>query len=103
MCELHLPVSDPNEAIKIYRRHKRVTDHEVDWERTAIDVTSASSDLEAVLRDIDEADSEGVSAGVLTATLSAEGVSIGEVLDGLYDLRMEGKIHQPTDDHYSVL
>ncbi|WP_435185586.1 hypothetical protein [Halobellus sp. EA9] len=80
-----------------------MTGHEVDWERTAIGITAASTELEEVLRDLDEADSEGVSAGVLTAALSARGVSISEVLDELYDLRMDGRIHEPTDDHYSVL
>lgn len=102
-CELHISVTDPNEAVEIYRRHERVTGHEVDWERTAIDVTASSTDTESVLRDLDDRFPDGIPVGVLTAALSARGVPISTVLDELYDLRMDGKIYEPVDDHFRVL
>lgn len=102
-CELHISVSEPNEAIEIYRRHKRVTGHEIRWERTALGVTAASTETESVLTDLDDADSAGVPIGVLTAALSTRGVPISEVLDDIYDLRMNGKIHEPSDDHFRVI
>lgn len=103
MCELYRSVSDPNEAIGIYRRHNRVTGHEIDWERTSLDVEASSTDIESVLQHLDSTFSKGVSIGVLTAALSTEGVSIGEVLDELYNLRMEGRVYEPSDGHFRVL
>jgi len=102
-CELYISVTDPNEAVEIHRRHRRVTGHEVDWERTAIDVSAPSTDTESVLQALDDTFPEGVPVGVLTVALSARGVSIGTVIDELYDLRMEGKIYEPSDDRYRVL
>jgi hypothetical protein len=102
-CEWTVTVTEPNEAIEIYRRHKRITGHEIDWERTALNVTASSADIESVLIDLEGTYPEGVPTGVLTAALSARGISIGEVLDGLYDLRMKGEIYEPLDDHFRVL
>lgn len=101
-CELHVAVTDPNEAIEVYRRHERVTGHEIEWERTALGVTAASTDVESVLEELDGAFPEGVPIGVLTAALSARGVPISEVLDEVYDLRMEGEVYEPSDDHVCV-
>lgn len=102
-CELHVPVTDPNEAIEIFRRHKRVTGHEIEWERTALGVTASSPDTESTLTELTDTYPEGVPVGVLSAALSAHGVSIGDVLDELYALRMDGKIYEPIDDHFLVL
>jgi hypothetical protein len=102
-CELHILVTDPNEAIEIYRRHKRVTDHEVEWERTSLNVTTSSTDTETVLTELADEYSEGVPIGVLSAALSAKGLAISEVLDELYSMRMEGKIYEPQEDHFLVL
>jgi hypothetical protein len=35
--------------------------------------------------------------------MSTREVTIGEVLDELYALRMEGAIYEPLDDHFSML
>ena len=102
-CELHLAVEEPNEAVEIHRRHGRVTGHEVEWERTALTDTAPSTDVESVLAALDEEYDEGVPVGVLTATMSTRGVTIGAVLDELYSLRMEGAIYEPLDDHFSML
>lgn len=102
-CELHIPITEPNEAITIYRRHKSVTGHEIEWERVAISTTAQSTDVETLLTDLAETYSDGVPIGVLTAVLSCQGVSISEVLEELYALRMEGRIYEPVDDHFLVL
>lgn len=100
ICELHLQVAEPNEAIEIYRRHRSVTNHEIGWERTALGVTVASTDTESALEALDDEYSDGVPVGVLSAALSAQGVSISEVLDDIYSLRMDGIVYEPRDDHF---
>lgn len=102
-CELHIPVTEPNEAVEIYRRHKKVTNHNVEWERTALSAPTQSTDIEVVLTSLADTYSEGVPVGVLTAVLSTRDVSISEVLNELYSLRMEGRIYEPLDDHFLVL
>ncbi len=102
-CELHVRVAEPNDAIEVYRRHGRVTGHDVEWERVALDVTTTSADVGSALADLDDGRPEGVPIGVLAAALSPRGVPIADVLDGLYELRMEGAIYEPTDDHVRVL
>jgi hypothetical protein len=102
-CEFHVSVAEPNEAVEVYRRHERVTGHEVEWERTALNVTALSSDVESVLETLDEEYSDGVPVGVLTAAASTRGVPISAVLDELYSLRMDGVIYEPLDDHFSLL
>lgn len=102
-CDLHLAVTEPNEAVEVFRRHERVTGHEIEWERTTLTDTAPSADVESVLAGLDEEYAEGVPVGVLTATMSTREVSIGVVLDELYSLRMEGAIYEPLDDHFSVL
>lgn len=102
-CDLTVRITDPNEAIDCYRRHSRVTGHDVEWERVALDVTASSADVESALADLEDGYAEGVPIGVLAAALSARGVTIADVLDGLYELRMEGAIYEPVDDHVRVL
>lgn len=102
-CDLHIPISEPNEAIEIYRRHKSVTSHEIEWERVALSTTPQCTDIETLLTDLAETYSDGVPIGVLTAVVSSQGVSISEVLEELYSLRMEGRIYEPVDDHFLVL
>lgn len=102
-CDLHITVTEPNEAIEIYRRHRSVTDHEIEWERTALSATTQSTDVETLLTDLAETYSEGVPVGVLTAVVSTQGVSISDVLEELYSLRMDGRIYEPLDDHFLVL
>ena len=102
-CELHVTVTEPNEAVEVYRRHESVTGHEIEWERTALSATTRSTDVETLLTDLAATYPEGVPIGVLTAVVSSHGVSIGEVLDELYSLRMDGRVYEPLDDHFLVL
>ncbi|MFB6251967.1 MAG: hypothetical protein ABEI27_09850 [Halobellus sp.] len=80
-----------------------MTSHEIDWERTAINFTASSAETESVLLNLEDRFPEGVPVGILTAALHDQGVSISEVLEDLYDLRMNGEIYEPIDDHYRVL
>jgi hypothetical protein len=102
-CDLHVQVTDPNEAIELYRRHTRVTGHDIEWERVALDETASSAEVKSALADLEDGYSEGVPIGVLAAAVAPHGVAIADVLDGLYDLRMEGAIYEPVDDHVRVL
>lgn len=101
-CDLHVQITDPNEAIELYRRHNRVTGHDVEWERVALDVTASSADVESALAGLEGEHPEGVPVGVLAAAMSSRGVAIADVLDAIYDLRMEGAIYEPSDDHVRV-
>ena len=102
-CDLHVQVTDPNEAIELYRRHSRVTGHDIEWERVSLDVTASAADIESALADLEDEHAGAVPVGVLAAAVSPHGVAIADVLDGLYDLRMEGAIYEPADDHFRVL
>ncbi|MBB6646567.1 hypothetical protein [Halobellus ruber] len=102
-CDLHVPVTEPNEAVEVYRRHERVTGHGIEWERVALDVTASSPNVESMLETLDGEYDDGVPVGVLTAAAATREVPISAVLDELHALRMEGKIHEPIDDHFSPL
>ncbi|GAA0307329.1 hypothetical protein [Halarchaeum salinum] len=99
VCDLHTAVDDSNDAVDLYRRHASVTGHDVEWERVAVGDTVSTGNVKAALVELGNDYSEGVPLGVLTAALAAQGISIAETLDTLYDLRMGGEIYEPRDDH----
>ncbi|GGC65455.1 hypothetical protein [Haloferax sulfurifontis] len=98
-CDLHVSVSEPNEAVELYRRHANVTGHDVEWERVAFDAEAESDDVKEALIELGEDHPDGVALGRLAAALTDNGVAIGETLDAVRDLRMSGEIYEPRDDH----
>lgn len=102
-CGLNATVTDPNGAIDRYRRHHSVTGHALKWERTALGTAVETTNVESALDTLGDEYAEGVPIGVLTAALTERNVTIEETLQTIYDLRMEGAIYEPRDDHFLVV
>ncbi|MBP2252391.1 hypothetical protein J2754_002737 [Halarchaeum solikamskense] len=102
-CDFHAVITEPNDAIERYRRHRSVTGHAIKWEQTALGVGLDTNDIETALDALGDEYPDGVPLGVLTAALSEQGVTIETTLDAIYDLRMEGAIYEPRDDHVLVV
>ncbi|ADE01505.1 hypothetical protein [Haloferax volcanii] len=98
-CDLHVSVTEPNDAVDLYRRHANVTGHDVEWERVAFDVDVESDGVKTALTELGEDHPDGVELGRLAAALADNGVAIGETLDAVRDLRMSGEIYEPQDDY----
>lgn len=100
-CGTREELADPNEAVELYRRHESVTGHAVEWERADldVDVEMPEGDVEAAVRALGDRYEAGVPVGVVTAAMSEHGVGIDETLDELYELRMDGRLYEPKDDH----
>ncbi|MFA1611787.1 hypothetical protein [Halobellus rubicundus] len=98
-CDLSVPIDDPNEAIELHRRHASVTAHSVVWKSVGIDAAVSEADVTGALYELEDAYPDGVPFGTLTASLADHGISIGETLEIVSDLRMDGKIYEPRDDH----
>jgi len=95
----------PNEIVEVYRRHESVTGHEIEIEHAAdeaIDDVDADG-VEEVIRELQAQYPDGVPLGVVAATMHDKGVSLAETLDEIYDIRMEGGLFEPNDDHISAV
>lgn len=102
VCDLRLTVATPNEAIELYRRHVRITGHDIEWERTTLNATAESIDVESTLKTLSSDHADGVSLGLLTVALADRDITIAETLNAVYDLRMKGAVYEPRDDHLLV-
>lgn len=102
-CDVRKRADEPNEAVAFYRRHHSLTGHDIEWERADLDVLDALPDEPGDLRGvIDELAShypEGVPIGVVAAAMDGHGLSIGETMDAIHELRMRGALYEPRDDH----
>lgn len=103
-CEVQRGIDDVNEAVAYYRRHHSLTGHDIEWERADIDDLSvvSSEDLTSIISDLEEQLGESVPIGLVTVVLSRRGVSIGQTLESIRDLRMNGDLYEPRDDHLRV-
>ena len=100
-CDTRAELDDPNEAVEMHRRHASVTGHAMEWERADpdVDADAPPEDVEAAVRTFGEHYEDGVPVGVVAAAMSQHGVDIGETLDRLRELRLEGRLYEPRDDH----
>ncbi|NUB93469.1 hypothetical protein HT576_20955 [Haloterrigena sp. SYSU A121-1] len=100
-CDVDLQTDAPNETVEFYRRHYRVTGHEVEFERAQLDLDEdvASDDLKDVVWQLQEQYENGVPIGVVAAVMSDRGLSIGETVDEIHEVRMTGGLYEPQDDH----
>ena len=115
-CETSVDTDRANELVAFYRRHHRVTGHDVRVERApsavvdtevdATDATGASDEPPSVgdiVRDRQAEADAGVPIGVVAAVLHAHGVAIGETLQRVHDRRLTGVLYEPSDDHLRAL
>jgi len=99
-CRDRREMTDPNEAVAFFRRHERLTGHDVAWERADLGETPVpDGDLEAVVAQLEAHYDEGVPVGVVAAAMGAQGHSMRETLDGLREIRLSGGLYEPRDDH----
>ncbi|WP_408960594.1 hypothetical protein [Natrinema sp. 74] len=100
-CDVDLRTEAPNEIVEFYRRHYRVTGHDVEIERAQVDLAEdvANDGLKDVVWQLQDRYENGVPFGVVAAVMSDHGVSIGETLDEIHDVRMTGGLYEPQDDH----
>lgn len=102
-CDVTRQTDVPNEVVEFYRRHYRVTGHDIELERAKPDLNGAieteGNDLKDVVRQLEEQYENGVPMGVVAAVMSEQGKSIKETLDEIYEIRMSGGLYEPQNDH----
>jgi hypothetical protein len=105
-CGFEAAATDPNDVLAAYRRHARHTRHTVTWRRADLgvdaDLPSEPSVTHAVAA-LEPHYDAGVPVGALTAALGAHGYTIGQALDALYAVRIEGSVYEPRDDHLKTI
>jgi hypothetical protein len=103
-CGVEKGVEAANEGLDFYRRHRKLTGHDVEWRRTTLDFDDplpTDEDLKTVMWALDERFEEGVPVGVVAAVRSEQGRSMERTLAEIEDLRMSGELYEPRDDHLS--
>ncbi|AGB39047.1 hypothetical protein [Natronococcus occultus] len=106
-CEVDLETDAPNEIVDFYRRHYRVTGHDVTFERiepslgeaVTEDVLDEVYTLADVVAQLEDEYDDGVPIGAVAAAMSDRGRSIGETLEAAHEIRMNGALYEPRDDH----
>ncbi|WP_293033589.1 hypothetical protein [Natronococcus sp.] len=106
-CDVDLHGDDPNEIVEFYRRHSSVTGHDVEFTRIQPDLTDAVTEddlkevytLEDVVAQLEAEYEDGVPIGAVAAAMSEQGLSIGETLEKIHEIRMGGGLYEPQDDH----
>ncbi|QRV17865.1 hypothetical protein [Haloterrigena salifodinae] len=100
-CDVDLRTDAPNEIIDFHRRHYRVTGHDVEFEHAQLELDEdvTSDGLKDVVWQLQEQYENGVPIGVVAAAMSDRGLSIGETVDEIHEVRMTGGLYEPQDDH----
>ncbi|MFC4440106.1 MULTISPECIES: hypothetical protein [Natrialbaceae] len=100
-CDVDLQTDAPNEIVDFYRRHYRVTGHDIELVHAPDDLGAAvtSDDLKDVVWQLQDRYENGVPIGAVAAAMSERGLSIGETLDEIHEIRMGGGLYEPQDDH----
>lgn len=102
-CAVSMAIDDVNEAVAFYRRHRAVTGHDVEWERTELDdATVPGEDLRSVIAGLEARVEGDVPLGLVAVAMSERGLTIGETLEAVRELRMNGELYEPRDDHLRV-
>lgn len=102
-CAVRKPIDDVNEAVAFYRRHRAITGHDVEWERAELDGGRvAGEDLRSVIATLESRTGGHVPLGLVTVAMGERGMTIGETLEGVRELRMNGELYEPRDDHLRV-
>lgn len=102
-CAVHKLVDDANEAVAFHRRHNAITGHDVEWERAELDGGEVpGEDLRSVIAALETRVEGSVPLGLVTVAMSERGMTIGETLEAVRELRMNGELYEPRDDHLQV-
>lgn len=106
-CDVDIRSDEPNEIVEFYRRHSSVTGHDVEFTRIQPDLVDAVTEddlkevytLEDVVARLETEYDHGVPIGAIAAAMSEQGLSIGETLEKVHEIRMGGGLYEPQDDH----
>lgn len=98
-CRVEEATDDPNDVVAFYDRHRSVTGHDVEWVRADLDGRLPDGDLKDVVSALEDRYERGVPVGAVAAAMHERGVSIAETKERIYDLRMNGELWEPRDDH----
>ena len=104
-CDVTRQTDVPNEVVEFYRRHYRVTGHDIELEHAEpdldgeIETEGTDFDLKDVIRQLEEQHENGVPIGVVAAVMSERGKSVEETLSEIHEIRMSGGLYEPQDDH----
>ncbi|QCS40818.1 hypothetical protein [Natrinema versiforme] len=103
-CGVDADLESANGIVDFYRRHHRLTGH--DATITRVDLAfelPTDGDLETVVADLESRYDDGVPIGVVAAAMDEQGVSVGDTLAEIYDVRMTGALYEPRDDHLAAV
>ncbi|WP_227378190.1 hypothetical protein [Haladaptatus halobius] len=100
-CDATQQTDSPNEIIDFYRRHYRVTGHDIKIKHadTDLDTGITAQDLKGIIRQLEEHHQNGVPVGIIAAVMNERGLSVKETLDQIHEIRMGGGLYEPQDDH----
>jgi hypothetical protein len=100
-CDVTRETDEPNEVVEFYRRHYRVTGHDIDLEDAEPDLHNDidADGLKETIRQLEEQYENGVPIGAIAAVMKERGQSVGETLDEIHEIRMGGGLYEPQDDH----
>ncbi|WP_129113488.1 hypothetical protein [Halegenticoccus tardaugens] len=98
-CAVESEAESANELVEFYRRHHRHTGHEIAWTRADVGFDLPDGDLEAVVGECESHYDEGVPIGIVAAAMGARGLTVGETLARIREVRMTGALYEPRDDH----
>lgn len=103
-CDVTQQTDAPNEIVNFYRRHYRVTGHNVEIEHAELDLDDeiTADDLKDAIHQLEEQHSNGVPIGVIAAVMNERGLSVKGTLDEIHEQRMGGGLYEPQDDHLSA-
>lgn len=102
-CAVQESIDDVNEAVAFHRRHRAITGHDVEWERAELDGGRVpGEDLRAVIVELETRVEGNVPLGLVSVAMSERGMTIGETLEAVRELRMNGELYEPRDDHLRV-
>lgn len=106
-CAVHEEVDSPNDGVAFYRRHRSVTGHDLEWEPPDHDdyrVVPSDGIVSVIgaLEQLEQRLGDSVPIGAVTVALGERGATIGETLEEIRELRMEGMLYEPRDDHLLV-
>lgn len=103
-CRVQKEVDQPNDAIAFYRRHTKLTGHDIEWVHADFEEEDVPTegDVKAVIETLEHRFEDGVPIGVIAAAKSLQGATIDEALSEIRTLRMKGELYEPKDDHISA-
>ncbi|QLK24557.1 hypothetical protein HYG81_10510 [Natrinema zhouii] len=102
-CGVSVEPDSANEIVDFYRRHRRQTGHDVVLTHADLEFEPpAADDLVTVIAGLENHYENGVPIGIVAAAMSERGLSVGETLEEIYEVRMTGALYEPRDDHLAA-